>query len=376
MRQAAYRLASTLASSASAGNRAAATSAGGLLASRTRLAATAGPEAGCVAACEALKERAPQRPPGGGGEAGGALPVWAAMLEGWRSAPLGHATTPLLAENGYHEVLRQVRSTFLGVALSSLSQHPPRLAVSHSGRIRHPLQLGPEGLRPLPAGEVRVHWVLPNGSADESEKLMFEAPFRQAVEDSVQAVGKALRQEAESTDSGKRELVSEPLRGCGAVALSPCCFFVSGFAAKRLTNLLRSYIQRLMRLALHSVRTPAQHLSLQKHGVHVIVVPREARPARLTACDAAIIPASTLRACLAPNPGGKHRDYPAAVAALQYVLAHEIAHIYLDHAVSKLCFCTAVLTLRHILVILSGCRSACLHSDLAPQPSFPHPAWV
>ena len=121
------------------------------------------------------------------------------------------------------------------------------------------------------------------------------------------------------------------LWGCGLVSLLLCLPVCS----KRPPNLLRPYIQRLVRLRFNQCAPPLNICTLQKHGIHVIVVPGEARPARVTACDAVILPASTLRACLAPNPGGKHRDDPAVVAALQYVLAHEVAHIYLNHAVSN-----------------------------------------
>lgn len=254
-RQAAYRLASTLASSASAGSAGNRTAA---MASRTRLAASAGSEAGCVAALEALKERAPHRPPGGG-EAGGALPVWAAMLEG-RLSPLGHATTPLLAESGYHEVLRQVSSTLPGCGPEHLATSAAACCFSLRPQLP-PAQLGPDGLRPLPAGEVKVHWILPGGSADDSEKLMFEAPFRQEVNDSVQAVGKALWQEAESTGSGKRELVSEPLRGSGFVGLWPCLPVALSPGLQQATAQLAEALHSTPRAsALQSVCTSAQHL--------------------------------------------------------------------------------------------------------------------
>lgn len=85
------------------------------------------------------------------------------------------------------------------------------------------LQLGPDGLQPVPAGEVRVHWILPGGSAASAaeEDQAYQAPVRQAVEECMQAVYDALRQEAVEKEFGTHVLVSGPAWAAGRGAL-PC----------------------------------------------------------------------------------------------------------------------------------------------------------
>lgn len=53
------------------------------------------------------------------------------------------------------------------------------------------------------------------------------------------------------------------------------------------------------------------------------------------ASDAVVLSSGMLRACLEFGAGGEQgkEDMPTAMAALQFVLAHELAHIYLRHRV-------------------------------------------
>ncbi len=70
-----------------------------------------------------------------------------------------------------------------------------------------PLQLGRNALKPVLAGEVRVHWILPEDSERAAEDPLYQAPYRRAVEESMQAVVAALQQEAEAKGFGKHVLV-------------------------------------------------------------------------------------------------------------------------------------------------------------------------
>lgn len=77
------------------------------------------------------------------------------------------------------------------------------------------------------------------------------------------------------------------------------------------------------------------NLILKEHGLHLIVIPRDCPMAESVPCDTIILPAGLIADCVAftrkPN---KEADLPAAMAALQFVMAHELAHLYLQHGVS------------------------------------------
>lgn len=154
-----------------------------------------------------------------GGRERGPCPLWAAWLGGWRAQPLGHATTTLVAQQGYPEVLEQVRGgecaskshvPLGGEVLCVLCVHRPCNLLGLALPPSLQPQLGPDGLQPVPAGEVRVHWILPGGSAAAAAEgdQVCQAPVRQAVEECMQAVYDALRQEAAEKEFGTHVLVS------------------------------------------------------------------------------------------------------------------------------------------------------------------------
>lgn len=76
-------------------------------------------------------------------------------------------------------------------------------------------------------------------------------------------------------------------------------------------------------------------LAPQKHGFHLIVTPNPSRPASSLPTDTIVLPLSHINDCLtfARTPDGKP-DRTAAMAAIQFTLAHELAHLYLRHGVS------------------------------------------
>ncbi len=74
------------------------------------------------------------------------------------------------------------------------------------------------------------------------------------------------------------------------------------------------------------------------------MTPEELAGAQASFCDAVIMPIGMVRACTVITSRGGNDDHPAAMAALQYILAHELAHIFLSHSVSgqTVCFSRAV----------------------------------
>lgn len=74
---------------------------------------------------------------------------------------------------------------------------------------------------------------------------------------------------------------------------------------------------------------------MQKRGFHLIMIAEEDCQAYAVYGDAVVVTAGMVQACLDCTAKAGRRDFPAAMAALQFVLAHELAHIQLDHAVSS-----------------------------------------
>ena len=188
------------------------------------------------------------------------------------------------------------------------------------------LQLGPNGLKPVPAGEVRVHWILPTDLAGAEMDLMYQDPLRGAIAESMQAVCAALVQESEAVGSGKHVLVRHSkAAGCTPASLLPV-FATCGSPLLQACKDLASLSPSKSRVSAHN---------LQKHGFHLILTPQEDCQAYAVHGDAVVMTAGMVQACLDCTARGEHNDLPAAIAALQYVLAHELAHIHLNHRVSS-----------------------------------------
>lgn len=69
----------------------------------------------------------------------------------------------------------------------------------------------------MPAGEVRVDWIKPEGRVSEPLDTFYPEPYRRAIEASMEAVAAALQQEAEEKGFGKHVLV----RAGGTCAKQP-----------------------------------------------------------------------------------------------------------------------------------------------------------
>ncbi|PRW33156.1 hypothetical protein C2E21_7907 [Chlorella sorokiniana] len=248
LRQAAARLASSLAASGAA----LATSRPARVAGKTLAVGAAG-AATYKAAEYGLGETVPYG--ADGGRRRGPEPLWAAALGTARMGfpmRLGPAEVSELTELGYIEVERQ---------------------------------LGPDGLTPPPAGQIQIHWIRPEGKMRAGVEDVYSAPYQQAVAACMQAVVAALRQEAEEKGFGKHVL---------------------------------------------------------EHGFNVIVTPRDCPQAESLPSDAILLPAGLIEDCVAftrkPN---NEADLPAAMAALKFVLSHELAHLYLRHGLPMLLRATA-----------------------------------
>lgn len=82
-------------------------------------------------------------------------------------------------------------------------------------------------MAPVPAGEVRVHWLQPpEGKLEGAAEVAYSGPFQEAVEASMAAVLAALQQEAKEKGFGKHVLVSAaawvPV-GCAEMRTWECC---------------------------------------------------------------------------------------------------------------------------------------------------------
>ena len=154
-------------------------------------------------------------------------------------------------------------------------------------------QLGLDGLQPVPAGEVRVHWIQP----EDPQAAAAFAVFREAVEESMQAVAAALKQEAEAKGVGQHVLVSEGLGGRAAmgqgasVHLSRMAAFLH----------LRCSVHAAIRLhpARPSIHAPkAQHQPTSLHPYQTNPSPILLARHRRTACTSS----SPLKSPSQPSP--------------------------------------------------------------------------
>lgn len=220
LRQAATRLASAVAASDTATSRP-------VRVIGKTLAVGAAGGATYSAAGYALSETVPYGGDGGRrrGPDSGIEPLWATLLAStlgnWPRLD-GTATAAGLKEHGHAEVQEQA-SWWLGelghccacaVHGGDRSTSPASLAAAIPNglliiMIPIPLQLGPDGLAPVPAGEVRVHWMQPpEGKLEEAAEVAYSEPFQEAVEASMAAVLAALQQEAKEKGFGMHVLVS------------------------------------------------------------------------------------------------------------------------------------------------------------------------
>ena len=98
--------------------------------------------------------------------------------------------------------------------------------------------------------------------------------------------------------------------------------------------------RRLAALSCRAFRCLALPLSssifskFQGHGFHLVVYPSDVPAANCAPSDVVIVTNGMLQDCVRFTAKDGNADYPAAVAALQYVLAHELAHLFLKHGVS------------------------------------------
>lgn len=84
----------------------------------------------------------------------------------------------------------------------------------------------------------------------------------------------------------------------------------------------------------------------EQQGLHLVVVPRDSTLAEALPCNTIVLPAGLIEDCVAFTSKPKQgKDLPAAMAALQFVLAHELAHVYLRHGVSNVGAALALLML-------------------------------
>lgn len=151
--------------------------------------------------------------PYAGGRRRGPEPLWASMLGG---ALLGHlapasARYPAASdfvELGYPELEHQVRTCRARAVAAVVNGRTDSAHLLPAAPCS--LQLGPDGLGPVPAGQIMFHWIRPESEAElrAGVEEVYNEPYRQAVEASVQAVVAALRQEAEDKRFGEHVLVS------------------------------------------------------------------------------------------------------------------------------------------------------------------------
>lgn len=73
----------------------------------------------------------------------------------------------------------------------------------------------------------------------------------------------------------------------------------------------------------------------QKHGFHLIITPHESAIAECLPCDVVVMSVGRIRACLGLSGAAEEpQGLATAAAAMQCVMAHELAHLYLKHEVS------------------------------------------